>query len=104
VIAWSWIHHPDTSEQFLEAFFDRIAELQTNPHLGAQWLRNRSIRRLLYRMLYVYYRVHEDREEVEVIAVSAGSSERSHSRAATPGAASTGEHLESTWEQIGFIG
>jgi plasmid stabilization system protein ParE len=67
VFDWSRDKHPETTERFAIELLDRIETLQALPYIGTPVARHPGMRRLLHAPLYVYYRLDERREAIEVL-------------------------------------
>jgi plasmid stabilization system protein ParE len=73
VMAWSWTHHPGTTERFAAALLNHIDLLRSFPSMGAPVHRYAGVRRLLHSPLQVYYRVYQDRRVIEILHFWHGS-------------------------------
>jgi plasmid stabilization system protein ParE len=67
IFEWSREKHPETTEQFASDLFEHIELLQALPYVGTPIKEHRQIRRLLHSPLYVYYRLDENREAIEIL-------------------------------------
>jgi len=67
IFAWSAERHPETTEQFADDLFDHLELLQALPYVGAPVKGHPQVRRLLHSPLYVYYRLDENREGIEIL-------------------------------------
>ena len=67
ILDWSWERHPETTERFAEGLLDHVDLLATFPYLGTRVKGHRGVRRLVHSPLFIYYRVDETRQLVEVL-------------------------------------
>ena len=67
IFDWSREKHPETTEQFANELFEHIELLQSLPYIGAPIKGHPQLRRLLHSPLYVYYRLDENREAIEIL-------------------------------------
>ncbi|MGD0298361.1 MAG: type II toxin-antitoxin system RelE/ParE family toxin [Bryobacteraceae bacterium] len=67
IFDWSREKHPETTEQFANDLFDHIELLRALPYVGTPMKGHPQLRRLLHSPLYVYYRINENREAIEIL-------------------------------------
>jgi plasmid stabilization system protein ParE len=67
IFEWSRERHPATTEQFANDLFDHLDLLLAVPYIGAPIKGHPQVRRLLHSPLYVYYRLDEDRQAIEIL-------------------------------------
>lgn len=58
---------PASAERFGTALLNHVELLQHFPRLGASVARSPQIRKLLHSPVRIYYRIHEDRQIVEIL-------------------------------------
>jgi plasmid stabilization system protein ParE len=58
---------PSAAERFGTALLNHVDLLQSFPRLGEPVLKRPGVRKLLHSPVRVYYRLHEDRELVEIL-------------------------------------
>ena len=59
--------NPRAAEQFGTALLNHVELLQNFPRLGSPVPRSPKIRKILHSPVRVYYRIHEDRQIIEVL-------------------------------------
>ena len=59
--------NPAAAERFGEALLKHIEILQTFPRIGVVIRKRRSVRKILHTPIRIYYRVHEDKQLVEIL-------------------------------------
>ena len=69
IFSWSRDQHPETTERFANDLFNHLELLQSFPYIGAPVEGHRNIRQLLHSPLYVYYRLDEGREGIEIMHI-----------------------------------
>ena len=67
IAAWSMEKHQGSTEQFASDLFNRLDILAAFPYLGAAVKNRPGLRRLLHSPLYVYYRVDEAKQAIEIL-------------------------------------
>ena len=67
VMNWSVEKHPATSERFGTALLNHIELLKTFPLLGTPVKGFPGVKRLIHSPLYIYYRVREEAETIEIL-------------------------------------
>jgi plasmid stabilization system protein ParE len=65
----SWGEHPGSTVRFTGSLLNHVELLADFPELGARWLRNRSVRRLLHSPFHIYYRVRAEQRRVEILRI-----------------------------------
>ena len=73
IMAWSWTHHPGTTERFAASLWNHVDLLRSFPTMGAPVHGYAGVRRLLHSPLHVYYRVYQDRRIIEILHFWHGS-------------------------------
>lgn len=67
LMEWSVENHPAGTERFGTALLNHIELLRQYPALGEPIKGFSRARRLLHSPFYIYYRVHEEKEKIEVL-------------------------------------
>lgn len=67
ILAWSWAHHPATTERFANSLLNHVDLLSTFPYLGTRVRGYAGVRRLSHSPLGAYYRIHEDLRLIEIL-------------------------------------
>jgi plasmid stabilization system protein ParE len=67
LFVWSRERNPRTTEQFASDLFNHLDLLKEFPFVGTPIKKEPNVRRLLHSPVYVYYRIDERREGVEIL-------------------------------------
>lgn len=67
VFNWSREKHPGSTDRFATDLFNHLELLTAFPHVGTPIQGEPNVRRLLHSPLYVYYRVDEAREAIQIL-------------------------------------
>ena len=67
IFRWSRERHPGSTEQFADDLFNHLDLLAAFLHVGSRVSGEPYIRRFLHSPLYVYYRVNERKQCIEIL-------------------------------------
>jgi plasmid stabilization system protein ParE len=73
IVEYSILHFPQTAERFGNALLDHIDLLGRFPRLGTPVPHRKGVRKILHSPIRIYYRLHEDRNLVEILHLWHGS-------------------------------
>jgi plasmid stabilization system protein ParE len=69
VFSWSRNQHPGGTERFADDLFNHLDLLAAFPYVGAPVEGEPTLRRLLHSPVFVYYRIDERREAIEILHI-----------------------------------
>ena len=69
ITAWSWDHHPETTERFITALLNHIDLLPQFPSIGSPVKGKSGVRQLLHSPFRVYYRVNQQRGRIDILHI-----------------------------------
>jgi plasmid stabilization system protein ParE len=67
VMNWSLERYPAISERFGTALLNHVELLKAFPLLGAPVKGFPGVKRLIHSPLHIYYRLHEERQTIEIL-------------------------------------
>ena len=67
IVEYSWANFPATAEHFGTAILNHLELLGSYPYIGSPISGRPHVRQLVHTPILIYYRIHEEREVVEIL-------------------------------------
>jgi plasmid stabilization system protein ParE len=67
ILEYSWIHFPDSTENFGNELLDHLELLRTFPYIGRALHRRPDVRELVHTPILIYYTVQVNPDVVEIL-------------------------------------
>jgi plasmid stabilization system protein ParE len=67
IVEYSWANFPAAAERFASAILNHVELLGKFPYIGSLIAGRPHVRQLVHTPILIYYRVHEEREVVEIL-------------------------------------